>query len=125
MEKEEKVDIPLMISQRAEHFIEMKEQLPLETSKQMMDVLIKLLSFPETNSDYQNQCSEMAAYFRVDFTAHDLHNQKRILLFSLIKTYLFGDMSAIAANELLRDLDLHKLTVEEHKKDLAKIEEYF
>jgi hypothetical protein len=43
VEKVEKTDVPLTISQRAERFIEMKEQLPLETSKRLTDVFIKFL----------------------------------------------------------------------------------
>ena len=50
VEKVEKTDVPLTISQRAERFIEMKEQLPLETSKRLTDVFIKFLTSPETSS---------------------------------------------------------------------------
>lgn len=72
----------------------------------------------------QNQCKEMASYFKVDFAAHDLHPQKRMLLFSLIKTYLVGETLEIAINALLRDLDLHELSVEERLELLSNVRRY-
>jgi hypothetical protein len=72
----------------------------------------------------QNQCREMANYFKVDFSSHDLHPQKRMLLFSLIKTYLVGETLEIAINALLRDLDVHELTVEERLELLSNVRRY-
>lgn len=72
----------------------------------------------------QSKCRELAAYFSIDFSSHDLHPQKRMLLFSLIKTYLVGEALEIAINALLRDLDVHELSVEERLELLSNIRRY-
>ena len=47
-----------------------------------------------------------------------------MLLFSLIKTYLVGETLEIAINALLRDLDVHELTVEERLELLSNVRKY-
>lgn len=101
VEKVEKTDVPLTISQRAERFIEMKEQLPLETSKRLTDVFIKFLTSPETSShdrkevflilrsnlDPANKTLAVEA-FNLDIQNLQLDIDERVEVFNLMRLFL-------------------------------------
>jgi hypothetical protein len=72
----------------------------------------------------KDKCREMMAYFNIDFSSNELPPQKRVLLFSLIKTYLFGESLEIAVDALLRDLEAYVMTVEERLELFSILKKY-
>lgn len=126
MESAEKTGVPLTVSQRAEQFVKMKEQLPLETTRRLTEAFIRFLTSPETSTKDRKEVfltlkstldpasMRMAVNsFNLDIKNLQLSIDERIAVFNLMRLF-------VQKRELIDVLNLFVGEIASEKYELEK-----